>query len=195
MKLLVVSDEESEFIWNHFDPQPFEGVEVILSCGDLKESYLDFLMTMLHAPLFYVPGNHDKRFAISPPEGADSVDGQVVTFKGLRIAGLGGCHSGRNAAYEYPEPVQAKRVKQLDKKIKKANGIDIFLTHAPALGLGDGDDFFHRGFACYLTLLDKYEPRYHIFGHQHKRYSYKPGPTVYGKTKLLNACGYHILEI
>ena len=60
MKILVVSDIESKFIWDHFDPERFRDVKMIISCGDLSARYLSFLVTMIPCPLFYVPGNHDK---------------------------------------------------------------------------------------------------------------------------------------
>lgn len=195
MKLLVVSDEESKYIWEHFDPQPFKGVEVILSCGDLKASYLEFLVCMIPAPLFYVPGNHDKKFTKDSPEGVTNIDGELVVHKGLRIAGLGGCMSGARELHEYTEKEQAKRVSRLEKKIKRAKGVDILVTHVSARGLGDGEDNFHKGFESYRQLLDKYEPSYHFFGHQHKCYSRKCGPPSYNNTKLINACGYKIIEL
>ena len=59
LRLLVVADKESSYIWDHFDKSRFEGVDLIISCGDLKASYLSFLTTMVAAPLYYVHGNHD----------------------------------------------------------------------------------------------------------------------------------------
>ena len=38
VRILAVSDEESTFIWEHFDPELFRGVDLLLSCGDLKAS-------------------------------------------------------------------------------------------------------------------------------------------------------------
>ena len=195
MKLLVVSDEESEYIWNYFDPAAFQGVEVILSCGDLQARYLEFLVSMIPAPLFYVPGNHDKSYQKQPPEGTEDIDCKLITYKGLRILGIGGCKSSRDALHEYTEEAQQRRVRKLNKAIRRAGGFDILLTHTAAEGLGDGDDQFHKGFAVYRDLLERYQPQYHLFGHQHKRYAARAtGPALHGKTQLVNACGYRILE-
>ncbi len=49
--------------------------------------------------------------------------------------------------------------------------MDVLVTHAPAAGLGDGDDRFHEGFETFVKLIDKYQPRYHLHGHQHMTYS------------------------
>ena len=58
MKILLVSDVECPALWDHFRPDRVEGVELIISCGDLKHEYLEFLVTMINKPLLYVPGNH-----------------------------------------------------------------------------------------------------------------------------------------
>jgi len=195
MRVLAVADEESAFIWDHFNPETFAGVEMVLSCGDLQREYLEFLVTLIPAPLFYVPGNHDKHYIADPPGGCVSIDGRVEVYKGLRIAGLGGCKSGNPlAAYEYSEPVMGRRAARLRKAIKKHRGLDILVTHAPPKGLGDGTGF-HEGFACFPPLLDRFKPKLHVFGHQHKRYGFVKTPESYGKTRLVNACGYVLLEV
>ena len=56
MKILLIADEESKILWDYFDPERLEGVELILSAGDLKSSYLEFLVTMLNIPLLYIHG-------------------------------------------------------------------------------------------------------------------------------------------
>ena len=88
MKILVVSDKESKFIWDHFDPERFRDVNLIISCGDLSPSYLSFLVTMIPCPLLYVPGNHDKKYELHPPEGCVNIDGRLLIYKGIRILGL-----------------------------------------------------------------------------------------------------------
>ncbi len=47
-----------------------EGIDLIISCGDLAPQYLSFLATFTHAPVLYVHGNHDACYAETPPEGA-----------------------------------------------------------------------------------------------------------------------------
>ena len=50
MRILLVADEESKYIWDHYQPGMLDDVDLILSCGDLKADYLTFLVTMSHAP-------------------------------------------------------------------------------------------------------------------------------------------------
>ena len=59
MKLLLISDEEDKYLWDYYHPGNLDGVDLILSAGDLKANYLSFLVTMANRPLLYVHGNHD----------------------------------------------------------------------------------------------------------------------------------------
>lgn len=43
MKILVLADEESKSLYEYFSPEKIKGVDLIISCGDLKASYLTFL--------------------------------------------------------------------------------------------------------------------------------------------------------
>ena len=69
MRILAVSDVESPALWDYFSPQRLEGIDVILSCGDLDPQYLSFLATFFPGPVLYVHGNHDGRYLDVPPEG------------------------------------------------------------------------------------------------------------------------------
>ncbi len=90
MKLLLISDKESEYLWDYYQPGRLDGVDLILSCGDLHAQYLSFLVTMGGMPLLYVHGNHDKTYDRRPPEGCECIEDKLVVRKGLRILGLGG---------------------------------------------------------------------------------------------------------
>ena len=35
LKILVISDEESVSLWDYFDKSKLEGIDLIISCGDL----------------------------------------------------------------------------------------------------------------------------------------------------------------
>ena len=82
MKVLLLSDVESPYFWDYYEPGRLDGVDLILSCGDLSSKYLTFLVTMGRAPLLYVHGNHDKTYVLHPPEGCDCVEDKLVTVKG-----------------------------------------------------------------------------------------------------------------
>ena len=82
MKILAVSDIESKYLWDYFEPKKLEGVELILSCGDLAAEYLSFLATFTHAPVLYVHGNHDAGYENRPPEGCICIEDEIFTYRG-----------------------------------------------------------------------------------------------------------------
>ena len=91
----------------------------------------------------------------------------------------------------------AKRVRKLKKKIRKAGGIDILLTHAPMAGYGEMEDLCHKGFECFKEILDEFKPKYMFYGHVHPEYGNYGGEFSYnnGKTKIMNVCGVHFLDL
>ena len=114
---------ECPALWDYYQPDRVAGIDAIVSCGDLKKEYLEFLVTMTGKPLLYVPGNHDTRYVSNPPEGCESIDGRVVTLGGLRFAGLGGCKKYTDTPFQYTEKEMAKKVKKLHRQIRKAGGL------------------------------------------------------------------------
>ena len=50
MRILVVADEESMFLWDYYRDGKLAGLDLILSCGDLEPSYLSFLATFAPCP-------------------------------------------------------------------------------------------------------------------------------------------------
>lgn len=176
-------------------PDKLKDVNLVISCGDLKAEYLSFLVTVVKAPLFYVPGNHDTSYENNPPEGCDSIDGKLINFKGIRILGLGGSmkYNG-NPPYQYTDSEMEKRVKKLEKEIKKSGGFDILVTHAPALGINDGEDICHKGFKCFRDLIDKHSPKYYVHGHMHLNYGIKSRIFNYNNTIVINTYDHCFID-
>ena len=56
MRILAVSDRVESVLYDRFDRQQFEDIDLILSCGDLPPEYLSFLLGKLNAPLYFVRG-------------------------------------------------------------------------------------------------------------------------------------------
>ena len=196
MKILCIADEELTIFWDSYVPGRLKEYDLILSSGDLKAAYLSFIVTMARAPLMYVHGNHDTGYAVTEPEGCDSIDGQMVEYRGLRILGLGGCLWYRPGAHQYSEKEMRKRIWKLRWQIAKYGGVDIVVTHAPPRGVGDGEDRAHQGFESFLELMDTYRPRYLLHGHVHLSYGRdRTREREYHDTKVINVCGKYVIDI
>lgn len=196
MKILVVADKESPWLWDYFDKSKLEGIDLILSCGDLHPHYLSFLATFFQGPVLYVHGNHDDRYHETPPEGCTCIDGKIYEYQGIRILGLGGSMRYRPGAHQYSQREMNRRIRRLSFALWRKKGFDILLTHSPAWRLGDGTDLPHEGFKGFLYLLDRYAPRFFVHGHIHMTY----GAGIkrvrsYAGTTVVNAYERYIIEL
>ena len=170
MKILVIGDEESKSLWDHYKPGMLDHVDLIISCGDLNPHYLSFLVTMAKAPVLYVHGNHDVKYSHTPPEGCTCIDDDLIVYNGIRILGLGGSMLYNGGYHQYTEHQMKVRIRKLWTKLIRYRGFDILVTHSPARGINDGDDLPHMGFECFRTLLERYRPKYFLHGHVHMTY-------------------------
>ena len=196
MKILFISDEECPSLWDYYRPEKLDGIDLIISCGDLKSSYLQFLVTMAKCPLLFVAGNHDTHYDQDPPNGCDCIDDAIVDYNGVRIMGLGGCRRYHPGNYQYTERQMRQRIRKLRFPLWRCKGVDIVVTHAPPEGLGDGEDPAHHGFAALREFLDKYHPSYLVHGHVHLRYDASlQRVREYEGTTLINAFERYVLEI
>ena len=82
MRIMVIADEESSWLWDHFEKEKLAGVDLIISCGDLHPHYLSFLTTFTSAPVLYVHGNHDDKYEQVPPEGCTCIEDQIFVYEG-----------------------------------------------------------------------------------------------------------------
>ena len=191
MKILAVADAEAKYYYDYYQPGKLKEFDLILACGDLHRSYLEFLVTMAGCPVLYVRGNHDDSFAENPPEGCVCVEDQIYVHEGVRILGLGGSYKYRQGDNMYSERQMRRRIRRLWFQLWRRKGFDILLTHAPARGINDFDSISHRGFECFVELIDKYKPRYFVHGHIHKNYGTKvPQKTRRSDTLIINAYEY-----
>ena len=196
MKILVLSDEVSPALYDFYMPGRLDGYDLLISCGDLKPQYLSFLVTMTRVPLLYVHGNHDDIYEKKPPEGCDCIEDKLIVYKGLRILGLGGSQRYSPGTNQYTEREMRWRIWKLKRKIRKHGGVDIVVSHAPLAGIGDGDDYCHRGFEAFLKFVDQYHPKYWLHGHMHLTYGIdKTRIREYNGTKVINATERYVLEI
>ena len=198
MKILVLADVEDKALWDYYSPDKVEGIDLIISCGDLHHTYLEYLVTMTKIDILYVHGNHDTRYEKQPPEGCINIEDQVYIYKGLRILGLGGSYRYKPGTCMYTEKEMAARIRRLLPEIRMKNGFDILVTHAPAAGYGDMEDLPHRGFLCFNALLEKFHPKYMLHGHVHASYqsgSFRRMLKHPSGTTIINCYDKFVLEI
>ena len=150
MKILAISDVPSKALWDYGTREHLEGIDLILSCGDLPQKYLEYLTNFTAAPILYVHGNHDGSYRENEPGGCICVDDSVYVWKGLRIMGLGGSirYNNREDSFQYTEREMRRRAHKLSRRAHHVGGIDLLLTHSPAAGLNDSTDHAHKGFEC-----------------------------------------------
>ena len=192
MRILVVSDEESRALQNKIRAGKLPKIDLIVSCGDLHPSYLEGLADQVNALLVYVNGNH----TYGPMTCGECIDGKVIRYQGIRIAGLGGALSYRPGENLYTQKEMRRRVRRLVPQILYRRGLDVLVTHAPARGWGDLEDLPHQGFDAFCDLLQRFTPDLMLHGHIHMAYGRISRQLEHPcGTRIINACGYQIIEI
>lgn len=207
MQVLTISDEVVREVYSGTAKERFRDVQVILGCGDLPPSYLEFAVSMLNVPCLYVPGNHDARpeeresgETAADPAGCDSADRRLKIVNGLAIAGLGGSPWYNGDRHQYTERQMWVRTMLLAPRImlwqrRSGRPLDVMMTHAAPQGIHDGPGA-HRGFQVFRWIIERFQPRYFIHGHVHPSYGYnKVTQSVVGTTNVINTVGYRLLDI
>lgn len=201
MKILCISDHVERMLYGRSLNHYAEGVEAVISCGDLPFEYLEYIVTFLGVPLYYVLGNHDPPTDSGKfPGGCTPLDGRVEEAEGMILAGLSGSRWYSGSANQYTEREMRCRARSLSARIywQKLLGRPkptIFVTHSPPFGLGDRKDMAHIGFKSFLPLMDHHQPPLWLHGHIHLMGV--DGPRVHhrGNTKVLNVFGHRLIEV
>jgi Icc-related predicted phosphoesterase len=201
VKILCISDRVEPMLHGPRLNSYARGVEAVISCGDLPFDYLEYILTFLGVPVYYVLGNHDP--ASDGPEhpgGCTHLDGRVVDADGVVLAGLSGSRLYSGGPNQYTEPQMRRRAWALSARILGRGLLgrpdpQVFVTHAAPFGLGDDEDPAHVGFESFLGLIDRHKPALWLHGHVHLY-----GPEVQrvasrGSTKVVNVYGHRILEV
>ena len=207
MHILVVSDQIAPQLYDASIRTNFANVDLVLSCGDLPHYYLEFIVTMLNVPLYYVMGNHGFELEYSDsgerrvrPEGCVDISDRVVDWNGLRIAGLEGSLRYKEGPYQYTQAQMLWKavrlaMKLLGRRLRTGRGLDILVTHAPPLGIQDGKDLSHTGFRAFLRVMQCLRPRHLVHGHSHDYSRRQDETTLYRSTTVVNVFPYRLLDV
>jgi Icc-related predicted phosphoesterase len=217
LKILCISDQIDPQIYSPQIKERFADIDLILSAGDLPHDYLDFIISSLNKPLFFVFGNHHtedlkhyRKLWNSPLFvqyaheylGCGAVHlGTKVTKEGnFIVAGLGGSmryNDGCNQYTDFEMFLEAvKLVPQLLwNRIFHGRYVDILLTHAPPKGIHDKQDRCHCGFKAYLWFMKVFKPKFLVHGHIHLYDLCDNRCTKWENTTVINAFNHYIIEM
>jgi Icc-related predicted phosphoesterase len=201
IKVLSLSDKTVPFIYSSQVRSRFADVDLILGCGDLDYYYLEYVLTALNVPLFFVRGNHDKVVEYSTegqrvaPAGAVDLHCRVINYHGLLLAGVEGSLYYRPGKFQYTQSEMMGHVLHLVpgllyNRLRYGRYLDVFVTHAPPWGIHDKSDLPHQGIKAFRWLLRVFQPAYHFHGHVH---IYRPDAvtrTRFDHTIVINTYGY-----
>jgi Icc-related predicted phosphoesterase len=218
MKILCISDQIDPLVYSNTIKDRFGDVDLVLCAGDLPLDYLDFIISSLNKPLFFVFGNHhveDLRFfkgngCLSPSytwdesenrrgTGAVHIGSRIRREGGLIIAGLGGSMRYNRGENQYTDFEMALEILKLApallfNRVFRGRFLDILLTHAPPRGIHDKEDRCHWGFKVFRAFMKIFKPRYLIHGHIHLYDISDIRVTAYQDTQVINAYSHFIID-
>ena len=204
MKILAVSDQVVDRLYTLASQGYFRDVNLVLACGDLPYTYLEYLVSMLNVPLYYVPGNHDPepnpRLTNSRAEGCTNLDLRLARHHSLLLAGLGGSIRYKpNGVNQYTQTEATARALRLLPALLwnrvRGRRVDLLISHSPPFGIHDSDGA-HTGLKALTLLIRGARPRHLLHGHTHfYRNNLEPSETRLLDTHIVNVFPYKTIEI
>jgi len=211
MKLLVLSDAVDQMLYRPSVARTHGDVDAIISCGDLPFDYLEYVVTLLGKPFYYVLGNHDHPMLredgshLRAPEGGVQLDGRMERLRtpggeALTLAGMSGSMFYGGSDHQLTESQMSARIRRLSIRarwMRRTSGrcVDVFVTHAPPAGAHEGKDLCHRGFRSFARFLRVHRPAFHLHGHIHPTYGIDMAPRTLGRTRVISVFRSMVLEI
>ncbi|HEY5571905.1 MAG TPA: metallophosphoesterase [Anaerolineales bacterium] len=198
---LTLSDVLLRFIYSPQIRTRFSEVELVLGCGDLPYYYLEYIISSLDVPLYFVRGNHAsivEHTVAGPrsgPLGAVDLHRQVINHDGLLLCGVEGSLRYREGPFQYSQSQMWFHVLSLVPRLLLNRAIygrylDVFVSHAPPWGIHDKPDLPHQGIKAFRWLLKVFQPSYHFHGHIHVYHPDEVTETKFNETRVINTYGY-----
>jgi len=206
MKILALSDKVVPFIYSKQVRSRFNNIDVVIGCGDIPYYYLEYVLTVLNAPLFYVRGNHDKVLEYGSagqrthPHGGVDLHRNLCRYENITFAGIEGSLRYRPGPFQYSQNQMWLHVFRLVpgmlvNHLTHGRYLDILVTHAPANGIHDKDDLPHQGIKAFRWLLKVFQPAYHIHGHIHIYRPDEPRETIFRATRVINVYSFNEIKV
>lgn len=201
-RILAVSDVEMSSVYSERIRERFGGADFAVGCGDLPYFYLEYIISTLDIPLYFVHGNHDSKAEAgegedrSGPWGGVNLHARVLRDEktGLLLAGLEGVIRYNRGRFQYTQAEMWQMALPLAARIKLAElrwrrKLDLFVSHAAPWGAGDRPDRAHVGVKAFRWLDERFQPRAHLHGHIHLNASTDPREAAIGRTRVINVYG------
>jgi Icc-related predicted phosphoesterase len=207
MKILAVSDVELDTMYSKDLKTRFGDVDLVVGCGDLPFFYLEYIISVLGTPLYYVSGNHAPQvnrpiggYRTQPVYGVNLHASVRRDTSGLLFAGVEGCLRYNRGQFQYTQSEMWDNVfalvpRLMINRMLYGRFLDVFVTHASPWKIHDQQDLPHQGIKAFLWLDKVFQPRYHLHGHIHVYSQYTQILSEIKKTKVLNVYGYQLIEI
>ena len=225
MKILAVSDKDDSKLQACIlqNCKFLHDIDIVISCGDISNQYLEFLADSLKKPLFFVKGNHknfhpsdqkgyldkfisdlydsDKQFI----NGGVNLHARIEPYGDYIIIGFEGSMKYNSGPSQYTQQEMTKIVKKIETALylvqlkdsilgRKQKKI-IVVSHAPVAGIHDQPDLCHQGFARFKNFINKFKPAVWLHGHIHFNDQRDAQITKIENTLVVNAYGFHIVDI
>jgi predicted phosphodiesterase len=224
VKILAISDEVVESLYSPIIKDKFGDIDLVLGCGDIPFYYLEFIVTILDVPLYYVPGNHDRLQQylsdgriIHRAEGCEPLDVRSAALPmrppasqpagrlpgdapRLLLAGLGGSRRyNMDGQHQYTESEMLARMLRLApslfaNRLRHGRYLDLLVTHAPPRGIHDADDPAHIGFEVFRRFIRFFKPKWLLHGHSHVYRGDTVTVTRVDATQVINVYPFRVLE-
>lgn len=206
MRALTISDVVVDWIYSPAVKQRYGHVDAVISCGDLPYYYLEYLVSTLNKPVYFVRGNHaspveyGERNERTEPWGAIDLDRRFVHDHDLIMMGLEGSIRYNEGPVQYSDDDMRWRVMGLLPTLflnRAIHGryLDVLVTHSPPRGVQDAEDRPHRGFTVFRWFLRQFRPRTMLHGHIHVYTPQTVTHTVFHNTDVMNCYGYKEIEL
>ncbi|MBI1884399.1 MAG: metallophosphoesterase [Chlamydiae bacterium] len=224
MNILAVSDKESSTLmnWIEVGDPTLRAVDLVVSCGDLSSSYLEFIRDALGKDLLYVRGNHDPKArwgidSFSGPrplheghvyehlaEGLEDLHGKIFRFRDWVVVGFEGSLWYNGQGPQYHEEEMKSMVRKMEyrlrlekvfNRIRKISKKVMVISHAPPLGVHDASDLCHKGFECFHHMIHAFSPVLWIHGHTATQTVTQNQASTVGKTIVLNAYEHKFIHV
>jgi Icc-related predicted phosphoesterase len=224
MKILAVSDKESATLLNWIEQgrEDLKAIDLIVSCGDLPSSYLEYISGALDKDVIYVRGNHDQEVSLGVEithdaapflqgpsykdqfDGLRNLHGKLFYYHDWVFVGFEGSLWYNGEGPQYHEDQMHRVVKNIENRLRFRKLSDWFrgsmhkivvISHAPLSGVHDAQDLCHRGFQCFHHFLNTFSPVFWIHGHTATENLTQNQMSRCGKTTVLNAFEYKFINI